>query len=83
MLKLLSSYSEEESAQILQKIKIKKLYHTIYHEIMKFSLWINAVYQPDMPIDKTHMGSMAYSILKFANKLEKQAQEIIDILEKE
>jgi hypothetical protein len=83
VLKLLENYSEEETKQILQKMKMKKLYYTMYHDVVKFSQWMKAIYQPDIQLNKTHLGTVAYSALNFAKRLEQQAQEIIDILEKE
>lgn len=75
--------NQDDILKILHESRKRKIFYVIYFKISMLKMWMNSIYRPDMPMDITHAGTAAKSILKSAKELEQWAQELLDILESE
>ena len=74
---------QNETLIILHESTKRMIFYRMYFRISMLKMWMNSVYRPNMPMDITHAGTAARSVLKSAKELEQIAQEFIDILESE
>ncbi len=67
---------------ILHNAKLRKYYYKLYFRIMTSAQWMQAIYKPTCPMNKTHLSPIILSVRKIAtdlidlaNKLEKELND--------
>ena len=73
--------TEDEKKKILNEARKRSIFYIMYYKVFRLKQWFSSIYKPDIPMDKTHTMTVAYSVLKSANELAECAQKMIDILE--
>ena len=78
-----TSIIDTDELKILKEARKRKILYGLYFKISMLKMWMNSVYRPNIPMNMTHAGTIAKSILKASKELSKKAQILIDIIESE
>lgn len=75
--------TQDDTLKILHESRKRMIFYKMYFKISMLKMWMNSIYRPNLPMDITHAGTAAKSVLKSAKELKQTAQELLDILESE
>lgn len=77
------SIIDTDEFKILEEVRKRKILYELYFEISMLKMWMNSIYRPSIPMNMTHAGTIAKSILKASKELSEKAKMLIDIIESE